>query len=300
MRTALIKQLIEEAKTNPRLFLLVGDLGYSVVEPFAREFPDRFLNVGVAEQNMTGIAAGLAFEGYNVFTYSIANFPTLRAMEHVRYDVAYHKANVKVVSVGGGYAYGSLGASHHATEDIGMLRTIPDMTVVAPGDPLETRQITAALCNFEGPAYLRLGKAGEPAVHPESTLLEWGRFVPVKRGSGTAILSTGAVLKYAVDFVAEHQLDWSIFSVPFVKPLDSEGLLAIARSHPMLVTVEEHQRSAGFGSAVLEALHDLQEHDALTSLPAVRRLAIPDTFLNVAGTQEYLRKLAGIELDKIR
>src|SRR4051812_19286753 len=124
MRTAFISRLIEEARKDSRVFLLVGDLGFSVVEPFRDEFPKQFLNVGVAEQNMTGVAAGLAMEGYTVFTYSIGNFPTLRCMEQIRYDVCYHNLNVKIVSVGGGYAYGPLGASHHATEEIGMLRTI--------------------------------------------------------------------------------------------------------------------------------------------------------------------------------
>ena len=142
MRTAFIEELIAQARIHPEVFLVVGDLGYGVVEPFAREFPERFLNAGVAEQNMTGIAAGLAREGYNVFTYSIANFPTLRCMEQIRYDVCYHEMSVKIVAVGGGYAYGPLGPSHHATEDLGMLRVIPNMVVAAPGDPVETRVVT--------------------------------------------------------------------------------------------------------------------------------------------------------------
>ena len=142
MRTAFINQLIEEAKSNDKIFLLVGDLGFSVVEPFAEQFPERYLNVGIAEQNMAGIAAGLAMEGYCVYIYSIGNFPTLRCMEQIRYDICYHNLNVKIVAVCGGYAYGSLGASHHATEEIGMLRTIPNMVVCAPGDPVEAKAIT--------------------------------------------------------------------------------------------------------------------------------------------------------------
>ena len=142
MRTAFISQLIVEAKANENIFLLVGDLGFSVVEPFADLFPDRYLNVGIAEQNMAGIAAGLAIEGYCVYIYSIGNFPTLRCMEQIRYDICYHNLNVKIVAVGGGYAYGPLGASHHATEEIGMIRTLPNMIVCAPGDPIETKAIT--------------------------------------------------------------------------------------------------------------------------------------------------------------
>ena len=157
MRTAFIQQLIKEAETNERIFLIVGDLGYSVVEPFRDKFPDRFLNAGIAEQNMAGMAAGLAKEGYNVYIYSIANFPTLRCMEQIRDDIAYHNLNVKIVSVGAGYAYASLGASHHATEDIGMMRTIPNMLVCSPGDPIEAQAITKFSSHYDGPMYLRSG-----------------------------------------------------------------------------------------------------------------------------------------------
>ena len=139
MRTAFINQLMEEARKDRSIFLLTGDLGFSVLEPFAKEFPERFVNVGIAEQNMAGIAAGLALDGWNVFTYSIANFPTLRSLEQIRYDICYHDLNVTVVSVGAGYAYGALGASHHATEDIAIMRAIPNMVVASPGDPIEAR-----------------------------------------------------------------------------------------------------------------------------------------------------------------
>ena len=167
MRTAFINQLTEEAKNNDKIFLIVGDLGFSVVEEFADLFPDRFLNAGIAEQNMIGVAAGLAKEGYNVYVYSIGNFPTLRCMEQIRYDVAYHNLSVKIVSVGAGYAYGSLGASHHATEELGMMRVIPNMVVCSPGDPVEAKAITTLSANYDGPMYLRLGKAGEAIVHTD-------------------------------------------------------------------------------------------------------------------------------------
>ena len=156
MRTAFIKQLTKEAEENDKIFLIVGDLGFSVVEDFANKFPNRFLNAGIAEQNMIGVAAGLAKEGYNVYVYSIGNFPTLRCMEQIRYDVAYHNLNVKIVSVGAGYAYGSLGASHHATEDLGMMRTIPNMVVCSPSDPKEAQAITAISASYNSPMYLRL------------------------------------------------------------------------------------------------------------------------------------------------
>ena len=165
MRTAFIKQLIEEAKTNDKIFLLIGDLGYNVVTPFAEAYPDRFINVGICEQNMVGIASGLAMNGYNVYLYSIGNFPTLRCIEQIRNDVCYYNGNVKVVSVGAGFAYGSSGVSHHATEDIGMMRTLPNMVICSPSDPSEAKAITHISAQYNGCMYIRLGKAGEKEIY---------------------------------------------------------------------------------------------------------------------------------------
>src|SRR5262249_3580196 len=171
MRTAFIEALFELAKQDQRIVLITGDLGFSVIEPFMQTLPKQFVNAGVAEQNMTGVAAGMALSGKIVFTYSIGNFPTLRCLEHVRNDVCYHNANVKVVCVGGGFAYGSMGVTHHATEDLAVMRAMPGMVVVAPGDPVETRAATRAITAHPGPCYLRLGKAGEPNVHQEEIRL---------------------------------------------------------------------------------------------------------------------------------
>src|SRR5712691_3932084 len=155
MRNAFFRALYALAERDERIHLVVGDLGFGVVEPFAERFPERFLNVGVAEQNMTGVEAGLALCGAVVFTYSIGNFPTLRCLEQIRNDICYHEANVKVVSVGGGFSYGSLGMSHHATEDLAIMRALPGMVVVAPGDPIEAACATRAVAAYDGPCYLR-------------------------------------------------------------------------------------------------------------------------------------------------
>src|SRR5688500_14621230 len=192
MRDAFIKELLIQAASRDDAFLIVGDLGYSVIEPFAEQFKDRFLNAGIAEQNMTGLAAGLAQTGFNVFTYSIANFPTIRCLEQIRNDVCYHRANVKVVSVGAGLAYGSLGYSHHAVQDLDCLRSLPGMLVATPCDPLETKAFVEYLCGHDGPAYLRLGKAKEPVVHaPRPKIIHAPAIVPVREGSGRAILACG-------------------------------------------------------------------------------------------------------------
>lgn len=296
MRTAFIEQLIVEARNNSSIFLIVGDLGFSVVEPFADEFPDRYLNAGVAEQNMTGVAAGLAKEGYTVFTYSIGNFPTLRCMEQIRYDVCYHNLDVKIVAVGGGYAYGPLGASHHSTEELGMLRTIPNLAICAPGDPLETRAVTSLITKYRGPCYLRLGKAGEPSVHQKPIELKMGEMVPVIEGKGTAVFSTGSMLKYSYDHIVNNKLSWGLYSFPFLKPLDLNGLKNISKKYNNITIIEEHQKSCGFGSAVLEGFNDLLENGFIKIQPRIKRIAISDFFISVAGSQDFLRKKAGLIL----
>jgi len=300
MRTAFIKQLIAEAKTNKKIFLLVGDLGYNVIEPFTELFPDRYLNIGIAEQNMAGIAAGLAMEGYCVYIYSIGNFPTLRCMEQIRYDICYHNLNVKIVAVGGGFAYGSLGASHHATEELGMLRTIPNLVVCAPGDPVEAKAITTFTAQYVGPCYIRIGKAGEPSVHKENSVasLLLGEIVTINNNGDIAVFSTGAMLKYVVDFLTKNHINASVFSFPFIKPIDRQGLVKIFNSYKKIITIEEHQAQGGFGSAILEAMNDLTEEKRISNKPNITRIAIPDKFYNVAGSQDYLRKLAGLELRK--
>jgi transketolase len=294
MRTAFITELIEQAKVNEKLFLLVGDLGYSVVEPFAELFPNRFLNVGIAEQNMTGVAAGLAMEGYNVFTYSIGNFPTLRCIEQIRYDVCYHNLSVKIVAIGAGYAYGPLGASHHTTEDIGMLRTIPGINICSPSDPVEAKHITKWLCDSNAPAYLRLGKAGEKVLHDQDFVFEPNKFLCMKQGEETAVLATGAILDLAKEFIERENNNWGLYSVPFIKPLDLDTLLKISERYNRVITIEEHQRSAGFGSAILEGFNDLREQNVISTIPNLKRIAISDMFINYSGTQDYLREAAGL------
>lgn len=297
MRTAFIEQLMIEAENNDKIFLLVGDLGYSVIEQFAERFPNRFINVGIAEQNMAGIAAGLAMCGYIVYIYSIGNFPTLRCIEQIRNDIAYHKANVKIVAVGGGYAYGAQGVSHQATEEIGMLRTIPNMVICAPGDPIEAKALTKFTAQYDGPCYIRLGKAGEPIVHQEPMLdLTLGKITELVKGTKYAIFSTGAMLKYAFDFIKENNIDASLYSFPFVKPLDKNNLLEILKTHSRIITIEEHQAPGGFGSAILEIINDLADEERLSNPPSVKRIAIPDEFYSIAGSQNYLRKIAGLEL----
>lgn len=299
MRTAFIEQLVKEAEKNDKIFLIVGDLGFSVVEKFQNAYPERFLNIGIDEQNMIGVAVGLAMQGFNVFVYSIGNFPTLRCMEQIRYDIAYHHANVKVVSVGAGYAYGSLGASHHATEELGMLRTIPDMIICSPCDPFETRAITKIAAQYDGPMYLRLGKAGEKQIYKfYEELIISDIHLYQESLSENVLFVTGSIMDYAVNYIKVNQIDTAIYSVPFVKPLNRVQLKEIVSKHKNVIVLEEHQKSCGLGSALIEQISDMYAAGQIEEYPRVNRIAIDDKFYSIAGNQSYLRECAGLILDK--
>lgn len=298
MRNTFINTLTALAENNKDIFLLCGDLGYSVLEPFAAKFPERFLNVGIAEQNMTQVAVGLAREGYNVFTYSIGNFPTLRCMEQIRYDVCYHQANVKIVAVGAGYAYGPQGVSHHTTEDIAMLRAIPNMLVCAPADPVEAAAAARFMAAYSGPGYVRINKSGEPCIHDPSVQLAItpGNFLPVRAGHVTAVLSTGAMLSVVMKDLEQQTLNYAVFSVPFIGNYDRKALINLAENFEEIVTIEEHQLNGGFGSSIMEALGDLYSERSIKRMPRVRRIGIPNKFLGMSGSQDYLRTVAKLHL----
>lgn len=289
MRTAFINALMAAAERDDRIWLLTGDLGYSVLEPFAQRFPERYINVGIAEQNMTGVAAGLAMAGKTVLTYSIANFPTLRCLEQIRNDVCYHKLNVKVVAVGGGMAYGSLGYTHHAVEDLAIMRTLPGMAVAAPGDPSEVAWTMDHMLRQDGPGYLRLGKAGEPQVHQGEIDRPMGSPLWVRAGRDVTLVSTGTILPMVVEAADELRsrgIDAGVVSLPWLSPLVpavAEEVAACGR----VVCVEEHG-PGGLFAAFSEAL---AETETLARVKSVRLTAIPS---EVSGTQESLRARAGV------
>jgi len=238
----------------------------------------------------------LAKEGFIPFVYSIGNFPTLRCMEQIRYDVCYHELNVNIVAVGGGYAYGSLGASHHTTEELGMLRVIPNLTVCAPADPVESRAIVSLAVKDKSPFYIRLGKNGEPTLHTEGLVVQKGVPIMLRKGENVAVLTTGSVAEECRLFLEANAISAGLYTVPIIKPLQKEAMLNVFRQHERIITVEEHQASGGFGSAVLECANDLCEEGRLPRLPTIRRVAIPNRFTFTAGTQSYLKELNGIGL----
>ncbi len=298
MRTAFINELIALAAKNPRLFLIVGDLGFSVVEPFAEKYPDRFLNAGIAEQNMTGLAAGLASEGYHVFTYSIANFPTFRCAEQIRNDIAYHELPVTVVAVGGGLAYGNLGYSHHAVQDYALMRTMPNMTLAAPGDPVETVACLDWLAENPCPSYLRLGKAGEAVVHSHRPEVTPGALVILKEPveSGLLVLTTGAALTYGAAFIEHAEFNgWGLASVPiWGEPFRS--ILAESLScYRKIIVIEDHLYAGGFGAFVCETLIMKGGHYV-----DIRCLALDSCVCGQVMKQQALNSFGGITYDRFR
>ena len=293
MRDAFVRALMEEAGRDRRLVLVTGDLGFGVLKPFWETYPEQFVNAGIAEQAMTGLAAGLAREGRNVITYSIGNFPTLRCVEQIRNDCAYHHANVKIVCVGGGFVYGSLGMSHHATEDMAVMRALPGVTVFTPGDTVEAEAATHAMLRTPGTCYLRLGRGGEPTLHQEP-LSDWKapQALKLRGGRQCALLSAGGILSQtleAADLLAAEGISAAVYSFPCLKPIDQQAILSMAEEFPLLLTVEEHNVIGGLGSAVAEVLAEAGTGCRL------RRIGMRDEYSSVVGTQQYLRGVYGLD-----
>lgn len=296
MRDTVIHKLIDLGKKDKDIELITGDLGFGVLKPFWEILPDQFVNAGIAEQNMTGAAAGMALEGKKVFTYSIGNFPTLRCLEQIRNDCAYHNANVNIICVGGGYVYGSLGMSHHATEDIAILRALPDVTVICPGDPIEAALATEKIANTVGTCYLRLGRGGEKVINTYIKEFEIGKAYKIRDAKDldkkVAVFSTGAILEEtdkACDMLEEQGIAVEQYSFPSVKPIDKEVIEDCAKRFDHIFTVEEHNIVGGFGGAVAEVMAECADKAKL------HRIGIDDFYCIKVGSQAYLREQVGID-----
>lgn len=284
MRDVFMRELIKAARANPDVILMVGDLGYSVVEEFQAEFPERFFNAGIAEQNMMGMAAGLASEGCQVFTYSIGNFPTWRCAEQVRNDVDYHKLSVVNVVVGGGVTYGPLGYSHHAIQDYALMRSLPNMTIASPGDRLETEAVCRYIMNSSGPFYLRLGKGDHQLNANHEIVLTQGRMNLVRDGDDdNVVVTTGNVL---LDTLNEDSLAGrSIYSLPLWSSFSKSLVQAQLSNFKSVVTVEDHLLDGGFGSWVREAMNGVA-----ISGPSMTNLAFDASICGQVGSPENLRQ----------
>ncbi len=294
MRNAFADEITALAQADPRVVLLSGDIGNRMFDRFKAHAPARFINAGVAEANMIGVAAGLAMAGLRPVAYTIAPFITARCLEQIRIDLCYHRLPVVIVGVGAGLCYAELGATHQAMEDIAQMRTLPDMTVLCPGDAHEVRGGMRAALAHDGPVYLRLGKKGEPLVHARMPAFEIGRPITVRPGSDAAVLATGNMLPVAVqaaDLLADRGIELEVVSFHTVKPLNESVLANVFRRFSFVATLEEHSCLGGLGGAVAEWLCDQSSSDSHGRL---LRIGAEDRFVCEAGDQEHYRALFGL------
>jgi len=289
MRDIFIKELENQARKDSNIILVTGDLGFGVLNNYRRDFPTQFINAGLAEAHMTGMAAGMAKEGKKVFTYSIGNFVSLRALEQLRIDVAYHNVNVTAVCIGGGLSYGQLGMTHHATEDLSTMRAMPNMRVFSPCDDWETTEITKAIPRLKGPNYLRLDKSSAGNTRRKGESFKLGKMRILREGKDITLLATGGILEEvlkAAKSLEQEKINCRVLSVHSLRPFDERSVLSAARETGGLVTVEENVVEGGLGGAVAEAC--LENGVAPKKF---YRIGMRKGFSAIVGTQEYLRKV---------
>lgn len=298
MRVVFINTLIEEARHNKDIWLVIGDVGFGLVEPFQKEFPDRFINVGIAEQNMVGVAAGLAIEGKTVFCYSLGSFASTRCLEQIRLDVCYRNTNVNIISGGGGLIFGYLGTTHHATEDISIMRALPNMIVLAPCSAIESKIATQAMIETKSPCYMSLSRAGDNIVHqtmPSKYIWDGSSSILRYGNSKMTIMGCGGIMSEVIDaakILSEHDINVDVVSLLTVKPIDEEVIVGCGEDR-IIVTVEEHNLDGGLGSAVSEVITDNNLNTRLI------RIGIKNKFIEEVGTQAYLRKINGLDAESI-
>jgi len=298
MRSTFINTLVALAEQDERIFLITPDMGFSVLESFQERFPGRFLNVGIAEGNAVGIAAGLALSGKIAYVYSIIPFVCMRPFEQVRVDVAYMNTNVRLVGVGAGLAYGPAGATHHAVEDLAIMRALPNMSVVSPCDPWEVEQAVRLSVRHQGPMYIRLARNGEPILSDPAGMLGFGQLNPLKRmpDAPILILATGNACDVALGVHAgliERGLAADLISVPFIKPLDRDRLVEEMAGRQLVLAVEEHGEIGGLGSAVAEVIAGSTVH------PLFKTCNLGDRYSHHVGNQQFIREKFGFTAEKI-
>lgn len=296
MRNAFAKEITRLAAADERVVLLSGDIGNNLFEDLKRIGDRHFLNCGIAEANMIGVAAGMAMSGLRPIVYTITPFTTTRCFEQIRVDLCYHEAAVTIVGTGSGLSYAELGPTHHSLEDIAILRSLPGMTVMAPCDIREMQAGLRAAMRHDGPVYMRIGKKGEPNIHSNDIELTIGKAIELQTGDDIALLVTGVIMPEALkaaEILSQRGLSVGVASFPSVKPLDTAYLDDVTKRSNLLVTIEEHGRIGGFGSAVAEWRAGRRNGPPLLILGA------SDEFLHVIGDQNFARDIYGLTAEKI-
>ena len=297
MRTAFIEELCQLAENDESIWLLTADLGYSVLEKFEARFPSRYLNVGVAEQNMMGVAAGLAMSGKRVVTYSIVNFATLRCLEQIRNDVVYHCANVTIVGVGGGFAYGPQGHTHHGVEDLAIMRSLGMVDVIVPSDAVEACLAIRTALTGVGPVYVRLERAGEPRIHESEPEFARGQVVHHRDGTDLLILATGSLVGEALgaaETLSTEGINAAVWGVPWLAPFDVDAIAEAARRYPLILTAEEAGARGGLASATAEAIAVSEGTQAKLHVAAVPPEGLRAVVSQAAARQALRLDAAGL------
>lgn len=294
MRGAFSDALVHLAKAHPEVVLLTGDHGYALFDEFRRQCPDQYVNAGIAEQNMVGMAAGLARIGFRPIVYGLSAFVPIRVLEQIKLDVAHDNLPVLFIGDGAGFVYSHLGTSHQATEDIACTRAIPNLSVFSPGDRFEVTACMDIAFQLSSPVYLRLGKSDRGDVHHEVPSVRAGDLIEVRRGvpAAMALIATGSMLRTAVQLAEECFHEASVWSAPFIKPLDHKQVMSICSRCSHVIVLEEHSQIGGLGSAVAEIASE-------SGASRVLRIGVPDRFSHLCGTYEYLLREHGLDLDSV-
>lgn len=296
MRTTFVNSFIHLAESGHNIHLLTADLGFKAFDPIRDKYPERFTNVGVAEANMIGIAAGMAMRGIRVFCYSIAPFVIFRTLDQIRTDLCHMKLPVILVAAGGGLHYAMEGMTHHAIEDIAIARALPGLTVLAPGDPLECEVLMKGAIDLEGPCYLRLGGNNNPIVYENSQRPRFGEISCLQPDGNVAIIANGEMLlraKKTMELLRNDGIMSRLYSIHTLKPIDCLTIEKIARECSCIVTMEEHNIINGIGTAITEILFSLGYRGKF------KKFGIPDEYAKKLGDKEWLRDHYGLGHEKI-
>ena len=290
MRDALSKALVHIAKENPNVLLITGDHGYTLFDDFRKECPEQYINAGIAEQNMVGMAAGLARTGFRPFVYGLSSFIPLRVLEQIKLDVAHDNLPVVFIGDGAGFVYSHLGTSHQSTEDIACARVIPSLSVYSPADRFEVTACMEMAYQTKGPVYLRIGKADRGDVHRELPTLKSNSLLNVKVGKlgSYSIISTGSMVRTAMNIVNSSYPDMAVWSVPIVKPINYNQVASICSQSKAIIVLEEHSKYGGLGSLVAEIASKFSPVRILS-------IAVDDKFSDKCGTYEYLLQEHGLD-----
>lgn len=291
MRQTFIKTLIELARKDKDIILITPDMGFSVLEPFFEEFPDRSINCGIAEQNAVGLASGLALMGKKPYVYTIIPFLTGRAFEQIKIDVAYMNVNVKLIGIGAGYTYGSAGATHHAIEDIAIMRALPNMKIYCPADNFEAKEIIEKTYTDENPTYIRIGRHNKGIINTNNEI-KLGKGSIIKKGKDIAIIATSNMLPDAKEYAEKLEKKGEkpyLISMHTIKPIDIDLIKFLIQNNIKIITMEEHSIIGGLGSAVAEIIAESGKGIEF------HRIGIPDIFSHYVGSQQYIKKKVGLD-----